>query len=57
LFIDVAYDRVKHLPAVKRIQDELWNEIRMILPPETPINTIGRPVVSFRGYWKVFYMY
>jgi transposase len=44
----VAYDRVKYLPTVKRIPDELWNEIRMILPPEKLINTIGRPVVSFR---------
>jgi putative transposase len=44
----VAYDRVKYLPTVKRIPDELWDEIRMILPPEKPINTIGRPVVSFR---------
>ena len=25
-----------------------WDEIRMILPPEKPDNTIGRPVVSFR---------
>jgi hypothetical protein len=44
----VTYDRVKYLPTVKRIPDELWDEIRMILPPEKPINTIGRPVVSFR---------
>lgn len=44
----MAYDRVKYLPTVKRIPDELWNEIRMILPPEKPINTIGRPVLPFR---------
>ena len=44
----MAYDRVKYLPTVKRIPDELWNEIRMMLPPEKPINTIGRPVISFR---------
>ena len=44
----MAYDRVKYLPTVKRIPDELWNEIRMILPSEKPSNTIGRPVVSFR---------
>ena len=48
LFIYVTYDRVKYLPTVKRIQNELWNEIRMNLPPEKPINTIRRPVVSFR---------
>jgi transposase len=44
----VAYDRVKYLPTVKRIPDEIWDEIRMILPPEKPDNTIGRPAVSFR---------
>jgi transposase len=44
----VAYDRVKYLTTVKRILDEIWDEIRMILPPEKPDNTIGRPVVSFR---------
>ena len=44
----MAYDRVKYLPTVKRIPDEIWDEIRMILPPEKPDNTIGRPVVSFR---------
>lgn len=43
----MAYDRVSYLPTVKRIPDELWDEIRMILPPEKPINTIGRLVVSF----------
>jgi transposase len=45
----VAYDKVKYLPTIKSIPDELWNEIKMILPPEKPINTIGRPVVSFRN--------
>ena len=45
----MAYDRVKYLPTIKSIPDELWNEIKVILPPEKPINTIGRPVVSFRN--------
>ncbi|MGC2428616.1 MAG: transposase [Nitrososphaeraceae archaeon] len=44
----VAYHRIKYLPTVKRIPDELWDEIRLILPPEKPTNTIGRPAVSFR---------
>ena len=44
----MAYDRVKYLPTVKRIPDEIWDEIRMILPHEKPDNTIGRPAVSFR---------
>ena len=36
------------IPTVKKIPDELWDEIRLILPPEKPDNTIGRPAVSFR---------
>ena len=48
MLIDVAYDKVKYLPAIKRIPDQLWNEIRLILPLEKPNNTIGRPAVSFR---------
>ena len=44
----VAYDRVKYLPTVRRIPNELWDEISMILPSEKPVNTVGRPVVSFR---------
>jgi transposase len=44
----VAYDRAKYLPTVKRIPDALWDEVRLILPPEKSNNTIGRPVVSFR---------
>jgi hypothetical protein len=34
LFISVAYSKVKCLPTVKKIPDELWDEIRLILPPE-----------------------
>ena len=44
----VAYHRIKYLPTVKRIPAELWDEIRLILLPEKPTNTIGRPAVSFR---------
>ena len=44
----MACDRVKCLPTLKRIPDELWDEIRVILPLEKPDNTIGRPAISFR---------
>ncbi|MGB8152537.1 MAG: transposase, partial [Nitrososphaeraceae archaeon] len=40
--------RKKHLPTVRRIPDEVWNEVRRILPPEKPSNTKGRPPVSYR---------
>ena len=40
--------RGRHLPTIKKIPDELWYEIKLILPQEKPNNTIGRPVVQFR---------
>jgi hypothetical protein len=30
----VAYKTVKHLPTIRKIPDESWDEIRLILPPE-----------------------
>ena len=41
-------DRIRCLPTIKRIPEELWDEIRLILPPEKLKDTIGRPAVSFR---------
>jgi transposase len=40
-----------HLPTIKRIpSDDIWNEIKNILPKEKPCNTKGHPaaVVPFR---------
>src|SRR6476469_2662179 len=48
MFIDMAYDRVNYLPTIKRIPDQLWNEISLILPSEKPNNAIGRPTIPFR---------
>ena len=44
----MAYDRIKYIPTVKRIPDELWDEIRFILASEKLANTIGTPAISFR---------
>ena len=33
---------------ILNIPDELWDEIRIILPREKPSKTIGRPTVPFR---------
>ena len=33
---------------ILKIPDELWNEIRTVLPREKPSKTIGRPTVPFR---------
>jgi putative transposase len=43
-----AYKRKKHLQTIRRIPDELWDEIEIMLPPEKPNNTTGRPIVPFR---------
>ena len=42
------YRPIKHLPSIRNIPDELWDEIKLILPPEKSNNTIGRPVIPFR---------
>ena len=41
----------KYLRTITSILDDLWYEIKNILPAEKPENTIGRPVVPYR---KVF---
>ena len=38
----------KSVRTIIRIPDDLWNEIKDILPDEKPENTIGRPVVLYR---------
>ena len=38
----------KYLPTIRKISDELWNEIKLLLPPEKPNYTTGRSIISFR---------
>jgi transposase len=39
----------KHLPTIKPIPDDVWNEVKYILPKEKPLNTKGHPAaVPFR---------
>jgi transposase len=38
----------KHLPTIKKIPDDVWNEVKEILPPEKPPKTVGRPIVRYR---------
>lgn len=40
--------RKKHLPTIRRIPDEIWDEVKHILPKEKPRNTKGHPAVPFR---------
>ena len=37
-----------HLPTIRHIPDDLWNEVKNIFPAEKPVETIGRPIVPFR---------
>jgi hypothetical protein len=37
-----------YLKTITHIPDDLWNEIKNILPAEKPDNTIGRPIVPYR---------
>ena len=41
----------KYVRTITRISDDLWDEIKNILPDEKPENSIGRPIVPYR---KVF---
>lgn len=38
----------KHLPTIRRIPDDVWNEVSHILTKEKPHNTKGHPAVAFR---------
>ncbi len=38
----------KHLPTIRKIPDDLRDEIKLLLPPEKSDKTIGRPVIPFR---------
>ena len=49
----MTYRKKKHLPTIRKIPDELWDEIKIILPPEKPDKTIGRPIVQFRKVLEV----
>jgi len=44
----VRHRRLKHLPAIRKIPDDLWDEIKLLLPLEKANNTIGRPIIPFR---------
>lgn len=46
-YVTNAY-RKKHLPTIRRIPDDVWNEVKHILPKEKQPETVGRPAVSYR---------
>src|SRR5215471_20680437 len=38
----------RRLPTIRKIPDDLWDEIKLLFPPEKSEKTIGRPVIPFR---------
>jgi hypothetical protein len=44
----VPYRRIKYRLTIRKIPDELWDDIKLMFPTEKPNDTIGRPVIPFR---------
>jgi hypothetical protein len=44
----VTYRKKKHLPTLRKIPNDLWDEINLMLPSEKLDKTVGRPVVPFK---------
>jgi len=44
----IMFNNKKNVRTIIRVPDDLWNEIKNILPDEKPENTIDRPIVPFR---------
>ena len=44
-----AEDNNKHVYIIISILNDLWDEIRKILPKEKPANTVGRPIVPYES--------
>ena len=39
--------KTKISSTIRKIPDDLWNEIKLLFPSEKPNNTIGRPLIPF----------
>ena len=39
---------IDYRPPIKSIPDELWDEIKKVLPKEKSSKTVGRPIVPYR---------
>ena len=42
------YRPIKHLLSIRNIPADLWDGIKLLLPPEKSNKTIGRPVIPSR---------
>jgi len=47
----------KRMLTIWHIPDDLWNEMKKILPPEKPARTVGRSAVQYRKVLNVSYLY
>jgi transposase len=45
---EVTKSVIDYHPLIKRIPDELWDEIKKVLPKEKSSKTVGRPIVPYR---------
>ena len=43
----MTYRKKKHVPTIRKIPDDLWDEIKLIFPSEKLDKTVGRPIVPF----------
>ena len=43
----MTHRKKKHLSTIRKIPDDLWDEIKLILPSEKLDKTVGRPIVPF----------
>ncbi|MBV9177865.1 MAG: hypothetical protein JO297_12585 [Nitrososphaeraceae archaeon] len=56
--IDVYKRKQQHVPTIRHIPDDPWNEVKYIhiLPAEEPIERIGPQIVPVRKVFNGFYM-
>ena len=45
----MPYRKLKYLPTIRRIPDDLWDKIKLLLPSEKPHYTTGLPIIPFRN--------
>ena len=53
--IHVTYKRSKDLLTIRKIPNDLWDEIKLIFPPEKLNKIIGHPLYQLGRYQTVFY--
>ena len=47
--MDLTYRPItKHIPTIRKIPNELWDGIEILLPQEKSNKTIGCPIIPFR---------